>query len=484
MKLFINGKWQEGQSKALASLNPANSEVIWECKTASITQVNEAVQAANDAFWEWSTLKASDRVEYLDNYRQILIEEKENLAGLISKETGKLLWECLGEVGAMIAKFDNSLKAFHERCTERSFMINDVKASTRFKPQGVVTILGPFNFPCHLPNGHIMPALIAGNTIVFKPSELTPMTGEVLVRLWDRAGLPKGVINLVQGGGDVGKALVEHKDVNGVFFTGSYHTGKAIMTSLAGHPEKILALEMGGNNPLVIHQCKDLKAAAQTTIMSAYITAGQRCTCARRLIIVDNDETDKFLNLLIGMTRNLKYGLPGTEGSFMGTVISSKAAENVIACQEKLRSLGAEILIESKISTESSALVSPGLLDSTAIKNLPDDECFGPLLQLIRVPDFDSAIREANKTGYGLSAALLSDDRELWEQFYARSRAGVVNWNRQTTGASGALPFGGVGKSGNHRPSAYFAAEYCSYPVASMETPELKPPALAQGIKI
>ncbi|HXE53965.1 MAG TPA: aldehyde dehydrogenase family protein, partial [Tepidisphaeraceae bacterium] len=212
--------------------------------------------------------------------------------------------------------------------------------------------------------------------------------------------------------------------------------------------------------------------------------AGQRCTCARRLIVPAGEAGDAFLDRLVSMTRDIRVGKYTDDPEpFTGPVISAGAADRVLAAQEELKQKGGRELLELRRMGDSPAMLSPGLIDVTAIDSRPDTEIFGPLLQVIRVKDFAAAIDEANHTSYGLAAGLLSDNRKLYDEFFRRIRAGVVNWNRQTTGASGSLPFGGVGESGNHHPSGYWAADYCSYPVASLENPKLSMPGqLTPGI--
>jgi succinylglutamic semialdehyde dehydrogenase len=407
------------------------------------------------------------------------------LSELISRETGKPVWESKTEVAATSGKVAVSVAAFHERRDTRSFEMGDLNAVTRFKPFGVCGVLGPFNFPAHLANGHIVPALIAGNTLVFKPSEQSPAVGEWMLSAWTAAGLPAGVLNLVQGGREVGTALVNHPQLDGLFFTGSSAAGKAIHQAMAPFPQKILALEMGGNNPLIVHRAGDLKAAAYATILSAFFTAGQRCTCARRLIVVDNDDSQRFVDALVGMMDKILVGFYSDHPEpFMGTVISAEQGRKLLAAQAELIARGAKPIVEMASQRGCDALLSPGLVDATEIQR-DDEELFGPLLNLIRVPDFDAAIAEANNTAYGLSAALLSDDRDCYDQFIHQIRAGIVNWNRQTTGASGRLPFGGCGLSGNNRPAGYYAADYCSWPVASLESSSLELPEKTEpGISI
>jgi succinylglutamic semialdehyde dehydrogenase len=405
-------------------------------------------------------------------------QRKADLAHAISLETGKPRWEALTEVDSMIAKVAISVEA-HERRTSPTTAAPSpgVTAATRFKPQGVVAVFGPFNMPGHLPNGHLVPALLAGNTVVFKPSEQAPLVGQLMLEACEAAGFAPGVVNLVQGSASTGRALA-HPDLDGIFFTGSAPVGVALSRALADRPGTILALEMGGNNPLVVHDCADLDAAASLTVQSAYITAGQRCSCARRLIVPAGAPGDAFVDALVRMIGRVRVGLPDDDPEpFHGPVISARAADSLLDAQASLFRRGGRALVEMTRSSRAPALLTPGLIDVTAVTERQDAELFGPILQLIRVGDFDAAIREANATHYGLSAGLLSDRRELYDRFYAEIRAGVVNWNRPLTGASSSQPFGGVGLSGNHRPSAYYAADYCSYPVASMETERVTMPS-------
>jgi succinylglutamic semialdehyde dehydrogenase len=347
-------------------------------------------------------------------------------------------------------------------------------------------VLGPFNMPGHLPNGHLVPAVLAGNAVVFKPSDRAPLVGHAVAEAWECAGFPRGVFNLVQGAAQTGKDLAAHPGIDGLFFTGSSAVGLALSRVLAERPGTIVALEMGGNNPLVVHDCADLDAAAYLTVQSAFITAGQRCSCARRLIVPAGAQGDAFIERLLKMIGQIRIGFPDDEPQpFMGPVTSARAAANLLEAQAERLSRGGCLLAEMKQSPRAPTLLSPGLIDVTGIAQREDEELFGPILQLIRVADFGAAVRESNNTRYGLTAGLLSDSADLYEQFYRDVRAGVVNWNRQLTGSSSRLPFGGVGHSGNHRPSAYFATDYCTYPVAAMESERVALPAqLAPGISL
>ena len=483
---FINGQWIRGTGTAFRSHNPATGDSVWEGNEAQDQLVDTALLAARQAFVEWSRQDLAVRIGHLEAFRETLSKEKDAFARIISMENGKPLWDALTEVAAMINKVGISIEAYKLRCPEMIKEHVPIKTLTRHRPHGVMAVLGPFNFPGHIPTGHIVPALLAGNTVVFKPSEFTPLAGEMLVKIWESSGLPSGVINLVQGGRKTGAYLSQHSEINGLLFTGSWKTGKALAEMMAKTPNKILALEMGGNNPLIVSQVEDLQSAAYLTIQSAFLTTGQRCTCARRLIIPTGQRGDHFLNTLISMTKTLRVG-PYTETPepFMGPVISRQTAENLLKAQNDLVARGGVALLPMRPLDIGKAFVTPGLIDVTSIEERSDEEYFGPLLQVIRVNDFAAAIEEANHTQYGLTSGLLSDSREEYEEFYRQIRAGVINWNTPTTGATSAAPFGGIGHSGNNRPSGLYAADYCAYPVASNEISKVTMPAkIAPGIEL
>ncbi len=474
-KILIGGEWRDGAGAEFKSYDPSTGEAIWTGAAAARNDVNDAVNAARGAFEQWAMTPAGERIQIMERYRDLIKRDAEDLARLISHETGKPFWETKTEAATVAGKVDLSIKAYHERTGERSSTAGATNAVLRHKPHGVMAVLGPYNFPAHLPNGHIVPALIAGNTVVFKPSEMTPGPGAFIVERMVEAGVPDGVINLVQGGRETGEALTG-AELDGVLFTGGAKTGQAIHKLFAGRLDVILALELGGNNPLIWWDTDDIDAAAWTVVQSAFLTSGQRCTCARRLILPEGAAGDKAVDALAKITDRLIIGAPFDEPQpFMGPVISPKIAEGLERAFDRLAEGDAEAIRTLSVRDEGGAFVSPGIVDVTMADSVPDEEHFGPLLTVWRVKSFDEAIARANATKFGLSAGILTDDKAKWEKFLTLSRAGIVNWNRQTTGASGAAPFGGVGASGNHRPSAYYAADYCAYPVASMEGDALLP---------
>jgi succinylglutamic semialdehyde dehydrogenase len=483
---LIGGQWCQGTGPQFSSFSPCGGGLVWQAPSAGPAEVDRAMQAARAAFPAWADRPFAERERIARAFAALLQRDQDSLARLIGRETGKPLWETRTEVATMVGKIDISVRAWHARTGSSETRNGNLTQALRHRPHGVVAVFGPYNFPGHLPNGHIVPALLAGNAVLFKPSELTPAVAEATVRLWLEAGLPAGVLSLLQGERGTGEALAAHAGLDGLYFTGSARTGHILARQFAETPQRILALEMGGNNPLIVTEVANTQAALHDVVQSAYLSCGQRCTCARRLYLPRGAWGDAFLGELARIASGLGIGAYDAEPQpFMGPLISPRAAEGMLAAQAGLVALGAVPILEMRRLELGPAYVSPGLLDVSRIGELPDEEHFGPLLQVDRYDSLEQAIGKANLTRYGLSAALLSDRREDYEQFYRGIRAGIVNWNRQTTGASSAAPFGGLGASGNHRPSAFYAADYCAYPVASVEAPACELPAqLAPGLTL
>ncbi|MCB1173104.1 MAG: succinylglutamate-semialdehyde dehydrogenase [Leptospiraceae bacterium] len=475
---YIDGRWREGQGDAAVSRDKAHGTEIWAGHWSTPVAVDQAVTAARRAFNDWSRRSLESRLEFLERYTAILQRDQDKRALDLARETGKPLWECRQELGAMIAKLAVSLESYQARTGFSAFELPDSNARLHFKAHGVMVVIGPFNMPGHLPNGHIIPALLAGNTVVFKPAELTPWAGIWLCQALEEAGLPPGVLNLVPGERAVGEALVQHPDINAVLFTGSYATGRAIHQALAGRLEVLCALELGGNNPLIVSSFTDLDTAVITVLESAFVSAGQRCTCARRLILPEFELADAFLERLLERTRALQCGFYTDDPEpYLGPLISTPAARLALAAQEHLERVGGQILLPLTLERGHPALLRPGIIDVSTAAPVPDEEVFAPLLQIIRVPDFAAALAVANQTRFGLAAGLLSTDPAEFALFRQRANAGVVNWNRKLTGASSKLPFGGVGHSGNHWPAGAFAADYCAWPMSCLEAADLQQPA-------
>lgn len=451
----------------LTSFEPATGALLWEGEPGD---VGEEVARARAAWPRWAAQPIAVRIETLRRFVNAVRAHEEELVDLIARETGKPLWDARGEVAAVMGKVDISVAAYSERTGQKRLdAAMGARQALRHKPHGVMAVLGPYNFPAHLPNGHIVPALLAGNAVVFKPSEKTPAVGEMLVRLYHEAGVPPDCVRFLPGGPEEGRALTAHPDIDGVLFTGSAQTGIAINRQFAAQPGKILALEMGGNNPVILWDTPEINNAATLIVQSAFLSSGQRCTAASRLIVRDS-MADAAIAEVKKIADRLIVDHPHADPTpYMGPVIDNETADGLTESFLYLMSNGGRPIKHMVRPVKGRPFLTPAIIDVTAMKDRPDVELFGPLLQVIRVPDFDSALAEANNTRYGLSAALIGGTPEEYNQFWTAIRAGIVNWNRPTNGASSAAPFGGVGISGNHRPSAYYAADYCAYPVVSAE---------------
>jgi succinylglutamic semialdehyde dehydrogenase len=451
----------------IISYEPATGAELWRGR---VGDVDDAVAQARRAWPTWAALPLANRMEFVRRFANEVRKDAETLATTIARETGKPNWEAQAEVENVVARVEIAIRAYAERSAQRKLdSALQGAAAVRHKPHGVLAVLGPFNFPAHLPTGHIVPALIAGNAVVFKPSEKTPATGQALAHCLQRSGIPAGVVQLLIGGPDEGQALALHEGVNGVLFTGSAHNGIALNRKLAARPDKVVTLEMGGNNPIVALDTPKVSDAAVLIVQSAFTTAGQRCTAARRLI-VKASLYDELIGAVKALTDRIIVGAPFDDPApFMGPVIDNAVADGLTESFLYLLSNGGRAIKHLVRPDEARPFLSPAIIDTTGMAERPDVELFGPILQVIRVDDLDQAIAEANATRFGLSASLIGGSPHDYNKFWANVRAGVVNWNRPTIGASLAAPLGGIGLSGNHRPAGYYSADYCAYPVASAE---------------
>ena len=467
-------------SDTIISTEPATGAEVWRGEPGDSAL---EVAAARAAWPEWAAHSISYRMEALRRFANVVRNRDEEFATLIARETGKPMWEARTEVASVIAKVDISINSYGERTPMRRLegaMGN--KVAVRHKPHGVLAVLGPYNFPAHLPNGHIVPALLAGNTVVFKPSEKTPASGALLVDCFHEAGIPKGVLRLLIGGAAEGKALAAEPGIDGLLFTGSAGAGAALARQFAEMPHKILALELGGNNPIVVWDAPELAATAAMIVQSAYLSAGQRCTAARRLIVEDGAHEPLVAEIVKLIDRIIVDEPFADPQPFMGPVIDLASADYLIERFVALMMKGGKAIRRLEQPHAERPYLTPALIDMTGAKDRPDEELFGPVLQLVRVKDFDAAIDEANATRFGLASSIITKDPALYDKYWANARAGVINWNRPTNGAPSTAPFGGIGASGNHRPSAYYAADYCAYPVTSVEA-EVARATITEGLR-
>ncbi len=473
----LRGPREATERGAVTSRNPARLEEVVYSAVAERAHLDEAINAARGALRAWAGMTLAERAGYLVKFKEAVNRHKDRLADLITDEVGKTLPEAKAEVGLLGAKVDITMEEAGaiRRITDFTVGVNATRVgNARFKPHGVMAVVGPFNFPAHLPNGHIIPALAAGNTIVFKPSDKAPAVGQALIEVFHDAGLPAGVVNLVQGGAEIAAGLVSHEEIDGILFTGSWPVGRRILEANLDRPGRIIALEMGGNNATVVMPDAHFKQAVIECVRSAFATSGQRCTCTRR-IIVHEKIAERFMAAFEKATRALTVGSGrATPAPFMGPVINAGAVDAVLAFQKGLAARGAKVVVEAKrMDALGAAFVTPGILRGPAFTEAwrdfdRDCEVFGPLAQVSTCRDLADGIAQANATKYGLAAAIFTASADDAERFFREARCGCINHNTGTAGASSKLPFGGVGQSGNHRPAGAFSVDYCAYPVANM----------------
>jgi succinylglutamic semialdehyde dehydrogenase len=456
----------------IISTEPATGAIVWRGWPGDI---EVEVAAARAAWPEWASRPLTVRVETMRRFANVVRAQTEALADVIARETGRPLWDARAEVEGVIASAESAISAYHERTAQRRLDgAMGTRSALRHKPYGVLAVITPFNFPAQLPAGQVIPALIAGNAVVLKPSEKTPASAKMLVECFYTAGLPTGVLRFVPGGAAEGQALARHSGIDGLLFTGTTATGMALHRQFADTPQKILALEMSGNNPIIAWRLTDIHAAAVLIVQSAFLSAGQRCTGAKRLI-VEEGNFEPLLEEITGLIDRLIVDQPHADPApFLGPVIDNSAADGLQEAFLDLLMSGGKAIRRLDRPIPGRPFLSPALIDVTDIHSRPDVELFGPILQVIRVADFDDAIIEANMTRYGLTASLIGGTPQMYDRFWSNIRAGVVNWNRATTGTPVNAPFGGTGLSGNHRPSAYYAADYCAYPVISSEVEQAR----------
>lgn len=475
---FINGRWiqpvqPDGQFKDISPGDLSDHITTIEFKH---DHIEEACAAAKKSYLAWARLSMDERKAYLMRLKDIFEIGSDEMAKAIARDTGKALWDATSEAKNLANKIDitlsHSLRLIKEEHIPNA--LPSVEGVVRFKPRGVMAVVGPFNFPAHLPNGHIIPALAVGNTVVYKPSEQTPAVGELYAKFFEKAEFPPGVFNMVQGDGESGKRLVGNENVDGVLFTGSYEVGLKIKQETMQHYWKILALEMGGKNATVIWEDADMDKAIYETLVGAYMSTGQRCSCTSR-IIVHEKLADEFTEKFYQAAKKLTIG-HWSENPFMGPLINQQAVEKYIRfqeianrekCESMMRGKALDLKYKGYYVTPSIHLVNEYDPKSVYQKS----EIFGPNVAIYKVNDFDRTLEIVNSTGYGLVMALFTKDQSIYQKALLEARVGLLNLNRTTNGASSKLPFGGMGKSGNDRPSADGAIQYCTIPVASLEDP-------------
>lgn len=464
----------------LTSTEPATGAVIWQGPAGDAAA---EVAAARAAWPDWAARPLAFRAETLRRFANLVRARADMITDQIARETGKPLWDARSEAEAVLARVDAAIAAYGERTGQRRLEGNlGVRSALRHKPHGVLAVISQSSFPVQQAADHVIPALLAGNAVVLKPSEHSPAAAHVLIAMLIEAGVPEGVARWLPGGPETGRALAADPGIDGLLFSGSTTVGLGLARQFAEMPGRMLALAMGGNNPIVVWDAADLHAAAVIIVQSAYLSAGQRCAAARRLIVRDGQH-GPLIEAVTKIIDRLIVGEPHSQPApFMGPVIGNAAADALQDAFLDLMMKGGQPLRRLDRPIEGRPFLTPALIDVTSIQRRPDVELFGPILQLVRVPDFEAALVEANATRYGLSASLIGGSPQLYDRFWATVRAGSINWNRPTTGSPATAPFGGLGLSGNHRPGSYYAADHSAYPVISTEVEQARA-AIGVGLR-
>jgi succinylglutamic semialdehyde dehydrogenase len=473
---YIEGQWvrPNASDDSWVVQSPADLKDKIINMDSSYKHVEAATIAAKKAYRTWAHTSLEQRKEYLLAIKKAFQARADEMAIAIARETGKSLWEAKTEAAALAAKVDVTLEHSLKLVADEKVTaaLPGIDGYIRHKSRGVMAVIGPFNFPAHLPNGHIIPALIAGNTIVFKPSDKTPMVGQLYTEIIHQAGLPAGVFNLVQGRSEIGKRLVQSEHVDGILFTGSYEVGQKIKQDTHDHYWKILALEMGGKNSTVVWHDADLEKAVYESIIGAYLSTGQRCSCTSK-IILHKKIYEKFVENFHETAKKLTIG-HWASNPFMGPLISQDSVDKYLRFQEIAKREGAESLMRGKtLSSEKDGYyVTPSIhlvnkfnAESFYQKN----EIFGPNVAVYAVDEYEEALDIVNASGFGLVMALFTKDKSIYQKAIIDAKVGLLNLNRTTNGASSKMPFGGLGKSGNDRASGHYAIQYCTTPLASLE---------------
>lgn len=464
----------------LTSTEPATGAVIWQGPTGDAAA---EVAAARAAWPDWAARPLAYRAETLRRFANLIRSRADMITDQIARETGKPLWDARSEVEAVLARVDAAIAAYSERTGQRRLEGNlGVRSALRHKPHGVLAVIGQSSFPVQQAADHVIPALLAGNAVVLKPSEHSPAAARALIATLVEAGVPEGVARWLPGGPETGRALAADPGIDGLLFSGSTPVGLGLARQFAEMPGRMLTLAMGGNNPIVVWDAADLHAAAVIIVQSAYLSSGQRCSAARRLIVRDGQH-EPLVEAVTRIIDRLIIGEPHSQPApFMGPVIGNAAADALQDAFLDLMMKGGQPIRRLDRPIDGRPFLTPALIDVTNIQRRPDIELFGPILQMIRVPDIEAALAEANATRYGLSASLIGGSPQLYDRFWATLRAGSINWNRPTTGSPATAPFGGLGLSGNYRPGSYYAADHSAYPVISTEVEQARA-AIGVGLR-
>ncbi len=483
---YFNGRFTHPQG--LTDLSSAQEKIFKKCPadlkrtlwTAGSfhSHVDGVIESAQKGFETWRKLSFDERIGYLKKYQEAVRAKKNDIAMALALEVGKPLWEALTEAAALDSKVTVTITDSYERIRQETIkdVMPKIDGHVVYKPLGPCFVIGPFNFPCHLANGQILSALLAGNSVIFKPSEKTIYSAQLMMECFDSAGFPPGVINFINGTGHTASQITGDKRIKGVFFTGSRGVGLKILESTYKDLGKLVALELGGKNSTIIHHDTNISHALPELLRASFLTSGQRCT-STSMILVHRKIEQEFISQFKAVTERIRVGHPilSTPEAFMGPLIDEHAQNLYFDFCEAGKREGAEEIVAAKkldVGYEG-YYVSP----SIHYANKPNlkgkfiqEEIFGPNCFFVPYDDIDEAIHIANCTDYGLAASVFTRDNSIYQKCLQDIDAGLINLNRSTVGATARLPFGGTKNSGNHHPAAVSMIDHCVNSVASLET--------------
>ena len=463
---YVGGRFLPPDGDVLRSFDPSTGAKVGE--TASSTdRITLACITAAEAWRAWRRLGLDERWRILARFRESLSRHKEALADGIVREIGKVRPEARTEIDALVARFD-FVRMQVDRDLKGGVVDGFPSERLAWRAHGVVGVVGPFNFPLHLCHAHVVPALLLGNCVVIKPSEVALLTAERYAEAADEAGFPPGVFNLVHGSGAAGAALLSQPTLRAVAFTGSWATGRRIREALLDRPEVLAALEMGGKNTCVVLEDADLRQAAHEVAVGGYLTTGQRCTCTDR-VLVHAKVMDRFVDALRGVVDALAFDHPDAVGAFAGPLATAKGQGAFLRSLAVAESAGADRVAVGRAPTGGNFVPATLHVLPTGLHDIPgftDQELFGPGLHVEAVSDDAEAFDVLARSPYGFATSVFTADSDRFETYLDEVETGILNWNRSTNQASPRLPFSGLKKSGNHRPAGAFAPRNLAVPVA------------------
>ena len=486
MHMQLKGDYFDGQfsnppitksNEKLLKRCPADlSQTLWEAGIY-YEHIESVIVSAQKGFESWRKTSFEERITFLKKYQEIVRSKKDDIALALALEVGKPLWEAKTEAAALDTKVSVTITDSYERIKQETIkdVMPKIDGHILYKPLGPSFVIGPFNFPCHLANGQILSALLAGNSIIFKPSEKTIYSAQLMMECFHAAGFPPGVINFINGTGYTAGKITADKRIKGVFFTGSKNIGLKILENTHKDLNKLVALELGGKNSTILHHDTNISHALPELLRACFLTSGQRCT-STSMILVHRKIEQEFINQFKAVTQKIRVAHPtSTPDPFMGPLIDAEAQKLYFEfCNFGKQEGAEEILAPQSLDVGYEGFyVSP----SIHYANKPNlngkfiqEEIFGPNCFFVPYDDIEEAIKIANCTQYGLAASVFTRNPDIYKLCLRDIDAGLINLNRSTVGATARLPFGGLKNSGNHHPAAVSMIDHCVGTVASLET--------------